>query len=134
MIMHLATFARNAILDAIETAIGPSAILKLRSGASPGNGDVASTGTVIATMNLPADWMAAAASGSKALLGTWQDPAADAAGTVGHFEVCKSDGTPGLRGDATLTGAGGLIELDAVTLNVGQAVSITSFTLVAPNA
>jgi hypothetical protein len=133
MIMHLATFARNALLDALETAIGANAILKLRSGASPATGDAASTGTVIATMNLPADWMAAASSGSKAMLGTWQDTAADAAGTVGHFEICTSAGTPGLRGDVTLTGGGGLIELDAVTLNLGQSVSITSFTLTAPN-
>lgn len=132
--MHFATFVRNALLDAIETAIGAAAILKLRSGASPADGDVASTGTVIATLNLPADWMAAAASGSKSLLGSWQDPAADAAGTIGHYELCKGDGTPAIRGSVTLTGGGGDITLDEVTLNLGRAVSITSFTLVAPNA
>ena len=132
--MHFATFVRNALLDAIETAIGASPILKLRSGGAPADGDVASTGTVIATMNLPADWMAAAASGSKSLIGTWQDSAADAAGTVGHYELCKNDGTPAIRGSVTITGGGGDITLDAVNLNAGQAVSITSFTLVAPNA
>lgn len=131
--MHLATFVRNALLDAIETAIGAAAIVKLRTGASPADADSASTGTVIATMNLPADWMANAASGSKSLLGTWQDTSADAAGTVGHFEICKSDGTPAIRGSVTLAGGGGDITLDAVTINLGQSITITSFNLTAPN-
>jgi hypothetical protein len=134
MTMHFSTPVRNALLDAIETAVGVSPILKLRAGASPGDGDVASTGAVIATMNLPSDWMAAAASGSKALLGTWQDLSADATGTVGHYELCKSDGTPAIRGSVTVTGGGGDITLDSVTLTSSQAVSITSFTLTAPNA
>jgi hypothetical protein len=134
MAMHFSTDLRNGILDYIETYIGPSAILKLRSGASPGDGDVPSTGTVIATMNLPADWMANASGGSKGLQGVWQDLAADAAGTVGHYELCTSAGTPKIRDSVTLTGAGGGITLDAVTLNLGQAVSISSWTLVAPNA
>jgi hypothetical protein len=133
MTMHFSTPVRNALLDAIETAVGVSPILKLRSGASPADGDVASTGTVLATMTLPSDWMAAAASGSKALLGTWQDTSADATGTVGHYELCKSDGTPAIRGSVTATGGGGDITLDAVALNAGQSVSITSFTLTAPN-
>lgn len=132
--MHFSTPVRNALLDAIEAAIGVSPILKLRSGASPADGDVVSTGTVIATMNLPADWMAAASGGSKSLLGTWQDLAADAAGTVGHYELCKSDGTPAIRGSVTGSGGGGDVTLDNVTVNLGQAISITSFTLVAPNA
>ena len=132
--MHFSTPVRNALLDAIEAAIGVSPILKLRSGPSPADGDVASSGVVIATLNLPSDWMANASGGSKSLLGTWQDTSVDAAGTVGHYELCKSDGTPAIRGSVTLTGGGGDIALDAVTLNLGQSVSITSFTLVAPNA
>jgi hypothetical protein len=132
--MHFSDAVRNALLDAIEAAVGVSPILKLRAGPSPADGNVASTGTVIATMNLPADWMAAASGGSKSMLGTWQDLSADAAGTIGHYELCKSDGTPEIRGSVTLTGGGGDITLDAVTLNLGQSVSITSFTLVAPNA
>jgi hypothetical protein len=124
---------RNALLDAIETAVGVSPILKLRTGASPGDGDVPSTGTVIATMNLPSDWMAAASGGSKALLGTWQD--------LGR---CHRHG----RALRTLqerrhardprqrhaTGGGGDITLDNVSVNAGQAISITSWTLIAPNA
>lgn len=71
---------RNARLDAIETAIGASAVLRLRTGAPPTNITDPDTGTVIATINLPSDWMAAASSGTKVQSGTWQDLSADAAG------------------------------------------------------
>jgi hypothetical protein len=91
--MQLSTAVRNAILDAIETTIGASAILKIRSGAAPANVAAAASGTVLATMNLPSDWMAAASGGAKALSGSWQDSAADATGTAGHFEITAADGT-----------------------------------------
>lgn len=93
MAFQFSTAARNASLDAIETAIGASPILRIRTGVPPANAAAARTGTVLATMNLPADFMAAASAGSKALSGTWQDAAADAAGLAGHFEIMDSAGT-----------------------------------------
>lgn len=84
---------RNARADAIETTIGASAIMRIRSGVPPADCAAADTGTVLATINLPADWMAAAASGQKVLAGTWQDAAADAAGLAGHFRIYNSAGT-----------------------------------------
>ena len=122
----------NAMLDAAETAIGASAILKLRSGAAPATLADASTGTVIATLNLPADWMANAAGGVKALSGTWQDSAADATGTIGHFEFCSAGGTPHLRGSVTVVGGGGNIELQNVNVNATQSITITAFNLTKP--
>lgn len=76
--IQLSVTVRNARLDAIETAIGTSAILKIRTGSPPANCAASDTGTVLATVNLPSDWMAAAANGSKDLSGTWQDSSADA--------------------------------------------------------
>ena len=73
MSLQLSTAVRNARLDAIESTIGVSAILKIRTGAAPADCATADSGTVLATLNLPSDWMAAAASGNKALSGTWQD-------------------------------------------------------------
>ena len=72
MTFQFSTAARNASLDAIETAIGPSPILRIRTGAPPTNAAAARSGTVLATMNLPADFMAAASGGSKGLSGTWR--------------------------------------------------------------
>lgn len=132
MSLTFADAAWNAMLDAFETATGVSAILKLRTGSAPATVASPSTGTVVATMNLPSDWMANAASGTKALSGTWQDTSADAAGTVGHFEICKSDNTVMLRGTVTATGGGGDITLDNVAVNLAQSVTITAFNLSKP--
>ena len=93
MAFQFSTTSRNAALDAIEAAIGTSAVLKIRTGAAPATCGTADSGTVLATMSLPSDWLAAASSGSKAKSGTWQDAAADAAGTAGHFRIYASDGT-----------------------------------------
>jgi hypothetical protein len=92
MALQLSTAVRNAMLDASETAIGTSAIMRIRTGAPPANCAASDTGTVIATLNLPSDWMAAASSGQKTFLGTWQDASADALGTVGHFRIYDSTG------------------------------------------
>jgi hypothetical protein len=133
--IQLSAAVRNARLDAIETTIGTAAVLKLRTGAQPADLATADSGTVVATMTLPSDWMAAAASGQKALSGTWQDTSADAAGTVGHFRIYASDGTTKhLQGSVTITGSGGDMTLDNNVLAAAQAVSITSFTLTDGNA
>jgi hypothetical protein len=106
MAIQLSAAVRNARLDAIETAIGVSAILKIRTGSAPANVAAAATGTVLATLNLPSDWMAAASSGSKALSGSWTDSSADATGTAAHFEITATDGTTRhLQGTVTVTDA-----------------------------
>lgn len=135
MALQLSETVRNARLDAIETAIGASAVLKIRTGAPPADTGQADTGTVLATLNLPADWMAAAASGQKVKAGTWEDAAADADGTAGHFRIYASDGTTcHLQGTVTGSGGGGDMELDNVSIATGQQVAITSFALTDGNA
>lgn len=135
MAVQLSTAVRNARLDAIETTVGVSAKLEIRSGAQPADCATADSGTLLASMTLPSDWMAAAASGSKALLGTWQDASADAAGTAGHFRIKDNAGTTcHMQGSVTATSGGGDIELDNTSIAVGQQVTITGFTLTDANA
>lgn len=135
MAIQLSVAVRNARLDAIESTIGTSAILTIRTGAAPADCATANSGTVLATLNLPSDWMNAAATGAKTLLGTWQDAAADAAGTAGHFRIHNSAGTVcGMQGTVTATGGGGDMTLDNAVLAVGQQVTVTSFTLTDGNA
>ena len=135
MAVQLSVAVRNARLDSIETSIGTSAVLKIRSGAQPATCATADSGTVLATLNLPTDWMAAASSGSKAILGTWQDLSADATGTAGHFRIYDSGGTVcGIQGSITATGGGGDMTLDNTSIASGQTVTITSFTLTDANA
>ncbi|QTH22015.1 hypothetical protein HRJ34_00275 [Rhizorhabdus wittichii] len=135
MTLQYSAAVRNAKLDAVETAIGASAVLKIRTGAPPANCAAADAGTVLATLNLPADWMAAASAGSKSKSGTWQDLTADAAGTAAHFRIYASDGvTCHAQGTITATGGGGDMTLDNTSIAAGQQVDVTAFTLTAGNS
>lgn len=133
--IQLSTSVRNDRLDRIETTIGADAVMKIRTGAPPTNCGTADSGTVVATLTLPTDWMAAASSGQKAMAGTWQDNSADAAGTAGHFRIYDSGGTTcHMQGTITATGGGGDMELDNTVLAAGQQFQVTSFTLNEANA
>lgn len=135
MAIQLSTTVRNARLDAIETAVGASAVLKIRSGAAPANCGTADSGTVLAALTLPSDWMAAASSGSKSKSGTWEDTSADATGTAAHFRLYASDGTTcHMQGTVTATGGGGDMTVDNTSFAAGQAFTVTAFTLTDGNA
>jgi hypothetical protein len=135
MALQKSVAVRNAQLDTIESTIGASAILKIRTGAQPATCATADSGTVLATITLPSDWMAAASSGSKAKLGTWEDTSADAAGTAAHFRIYDSGGTTcHLQGTVTATGGGGDMTVDNVVFALAQDFLITAFTITAGNA
>ena len=133
MALQYSTTVNNARLDAIETAIGTSAILKIRTGAAPANCAAADSGTVLSTVNLPSDWMAAAASGAKAKSGTWQDASADASGTAAHFRVYDSGGTTcHIQGTVGTSGTDMIV--DNTNFAAGQQFTISGFTITAGNA
>lgn len=135
MALQESVTVRNAKLDAIETAIGTSARLKIRTGAQPANCAAADSGTVLADLTLPSDWMAAASSGTKAKSGTWEDTSADATGTAAHFRLYASDGTTcHMQGSVTATGGGGQMEVDSTSFTAGQTFTVTAFTLTAGNS
>ena len=108
--MQLSVLARNNLLEAIELAYigqtlsagtgtggsitGTAAAAKLRfhTGTMPANCAAARTGTQLVDMTLPADLMSVAASGSKALNGSWQ-AAASAAGLAGYYSIMDNAGT-----------------------------------------
>jgi len=130
MTLQVSVAVSNARLDAIETAVGVSPIMRIRSGAPPATNATADSGTVLATINLPSDWMAAASARSKSMSGTWEDNAADATGTAGHWRVYDSTGTTcHLQGTITATGGGGDMTVDNTSLAAGQQFTVTSFTI-----
>jgi len=134
MALQYSTAVRNAKLDAVETTIGTSAVLKFRTGTVPATCATADAGTVVATLSLPSDWMDAATGGTKSKAGTWNDTSADNSGTIAHWRLYASDGTTcHAQGTATITGGGGDITLDAVVVTAAQVVTITSFVLTAGN-
>lgn len=126
--VQLSTPVRNARLNAIENEIGANAVLKIRTGTKPASADAADSGDVLATINLPADWMADAVSGSKAKLGTWEVLEAEGTGTAEHFRVYASDGiTCGMQGSCG-QGSENLV-LDNASIAEGQKVTISTFNL-----
>ena len=135
MAVQLSVAVRNARLDVIETTIGTTPIMRIRTGAQPANCAAAFTGTVLATLTLPSDWMAAAASGIKAMSGSWTDASADAAGTAAHFQICDAAGTTcHWQGTVTATGGGGDLTVDNAVFAAGQAFTVTSFSATDANA
>lgn len=133
MAIQLAVLTRNARLDAIETEIGTDPILKLRTGAPPATCATADSGTVLCSMTLPTDYLAAAGSGAKAKAGVWSGTAIGGGGTIAHFRIYDSGGSVcHLQGTAA-TGSGDM-SLDNAVVADGQAITITGFTLTDGNS
>lgn len=135
MAIQFSVAVRNARADAIETAIGASAVMRIRSGAAPANCATADSGTVLASLNLLSDWMAAASAGVKAKAGTWEDASADATGVAAHWRIYDTPGTTcHWQGTVTGTGGGGDMEVSNVNFAAAQPFSVTSFSLTEANA
>lgn len=119
---------RNAKLDAVETTIGTSAVLKIFSGAEPANCAAADPSGLLATITLPSDWMSAAAAGVKDKLGAWT-AAASGTGTAASFRIYDSGVvTCHIQGNVTATGGGGDMTLDNTNIASGQTVTVTGAT------
>ena len=135
MAVQLSVAVRNARLDSLETTVGTGAILKIRSGSAPANCATADSGTVLASLTLPSDWMGNAGSGQKAKSGTWEDTSADATGTAAHWRLYDSGGsTCHAQGTVTATGGGGDMTVDNTSFASGQPFTVTGFTLTDGNA
>lgn len=133
--MQFSESVRNARADSVETVLGTSPVMRIRSGAPPANTAASRTGTVLATIALPSDWMGDAASGVKSLAGTWQDASADASGTAGHWEILDNgETTVHMQGTCTGSGGGGDMEIDNPALVAGQQFTVTAFSWTEGNA
>ncbi len=128
---------RNARLDQIESLNGTSCSLEIRTGSPPASCATAGTGTVLATINLPTDWMAAASSGSKSIAGTWTDASADATGTAGYFRVYNSQATKDnttcfMQGTVGTSGTD--MTVNSTSFVAGNSFTVNTFTLTDGNA
>ena len=134
MTAQLSVAVRNAKANAIESTIGASAVLKIFSGAKPADCAAADPSGLLCTLNLPADWLAAAAAGAAAKAGTWSGTGSGA-GNAASFRIYATDGTTcGMQGTVTATGGGGDLTLDNINIAVSQVVTINSFSWTEGNA
>lgn len=116
----------NATLDALTALFPAGSILEIRSGAAPGAENTA-TGTLLASITLPATPWNAAASGAATKNGTWQDASADGTGTAAHFRLKNSGDTHRIEG--TVGQGSGDLSLDNTSINATQVVTISTFQL-----
>ena len=136
MVMQFSDAVTHAALDAIETAAGTTPTIEFRSGAKPTNCGSADAGTLLATGTLPSDWMAAASGRAKVKAGAWTATGQAAAGggtAIGHFRI-KQGATCHFQGSVTVTGGGGDMTVDNISVANAQVVTVNTFTLNGPAA
>jgi len=138
MAIQLKVECRNARLDAIEVYGSTSCAMRIYTGAQPADCITANAGTLLVDINLPADWMNAAATGSKAKSASaWSAAASGGAGaTPGHFRIYNSQATKDqttcfIQGSCAI--GSGDINFDG-TITSGQTVTISTFTLTDANS
>jgi hypothetical protein len=142
MAINMSVEVRNGMLNAINTALGANAVLRIYANAVPASCTTNDTNAVLANMSINDAansnfCLGAAANGAIAKIGTWQDAAADANGNAGHWRIYTS-ANAGANLNASLQGncaaANGDMTLDNVNIAINQTVTVTGFTLTAPNA
>jgi hypothetical protein len=130
MAIQMGDTLRNNRANQTESTAGTSAILEIRSGSPPATCATADSGTLLASMTLPVDWLTAASGGAVSQSGTWEDLLANNAGTAGHFRLKNSAGSVcHMQGTVTATGGGGDMTVDNTSIALNQVVRVTSFTL-----
>ena len=135
MAVQFSIAIRNARLDVIETTVGESPKLQLRTGAPPANCAAATSGDLVREITLATNWWGAATNGMKELSSSWVDTNAGQAGVVGHYRLLNSAGTVcHEQGTVTITGSGGDMTLDNTNVALNQVITITSWTKTDGNA
>lgn len=131
MAIRLNTAVQNQLADSLGGAFD-SGVLEIYSGAQPANANTAASGTLLASIALPADSFSAAVAGVASKAGTWSDTSANASGAAGWARFRNTGDTLRMDGSVTLTAGGGDITLDDVNIVAGGTVTVTGFTITQP--
>jgi hypothetical protein len=121
---------RNAMLDAITTSAGASALLRIYDGSRPATGGTATT--LLAELTCNATFAPAASSGILTLNAITQDSSANATGTATWFRIVKADGTTHVLDGSVGTSGSDLI-LTTTSIVATQPVSVSSFVITEGN-
>lgn len=135
MALQFSTTYRNALLDQLETTAGTAAKITIFSGAVPANCAAANPAGALVSYTLASDWAASASGGTKVLNNLPVAGTASGSGTAASFRLYANDGTTcHMQGTVTVTGGGGDVTIDNVSITNAQAVNITAGTFTAPGA
>lgn len=137
VILELSDTIRDIMMDAIDTEIGTTGHFRIYDGTMPATTSDANAGTLLVSFNLPNPAFGASAAGVMAKNGTWQDTSADGTGTAQYFRIYdNTSGTPTTDGcviQGNVSTASAALNLDNTSINTGQQVTISTFTLTAGN-
>lgn len=134
MALGLSTAAANALLDTGIQTTFDSGVLEIRSGTRPASADTLPTGTVLATIPIPADSFNAASGGTITKQGVWQDGSADATGTATWFRLQQAadlgtTNTTDERIDGDVAVSASDLNLTTTAIATADQITITQFDL-----
>lgn len=134
MALQYSVAVRDAMNNQVEATIGTAPKLQFRTGAPPANCATAASGTLLAELTLPSDWIGASWSGVCTKAGTWSSTGV-AAGTIGHYRILDSAGTTcHEQGTVTAGGGGGDMTVDNTSIAIGQTITVSTYTKTRGNA
>lgn len=126
------TSIRNAMLDAITTRAGASALFRIYDGARPATGVAVGVQVLLAELTCNAVFAPAAASGVLTLNAITQDSSANATGTATWFRIVQSNGTTFVL-DGNVGTSGSDLNLTTTSIIITQPVQVTSFVITEGN-
>jgi hypothetical protein len=132
MAVGCSTTLRNARLDAITTAAGGSALLRIYDGTRPATGAAITSQVLLAELTCNATFAPAASSGTLTLNAITQDSSANATGTATWARIVTSGATFVL--DCSVGTSGADINLNTTSIVSGAAVAVTSAVFTEGNA
>lgn len=133
MALSYSTAVRNAMLDAITSAVGASGLVRIYDGSRPATpGTAVSTQVLLAELACSATFAAAASAGVLTVNAITADSSANNSGTATWFRVTTSAGSGVVDGNVGTSGSD--LNLTTTSITAGQSVSITSFTITEGNA
>lgn len=131
MALAFSSALRNARADAITTAAGGSALLRIYDGTRPATGGTATT--LLAELACNATFAPGASGGVLTLNAISNDASANATGTATWFRIVKSDGTTHVM-DGNVGTSGSDLNLNTTSIVSGGPVAVSSFVITEGNA
>lgn len=131
MTIRISTGLRNQLANSVGGSFD-SDTLEIRVGTQPASADDTVSGSLLVQMTLPADAFGAANAGAIQKNGTWQDTSANDTGIAGWFRLKNGDDTLRIDGSVTVTGGGGNLTLNSISIVAGGTVTVTSFSITQP--
>lgn len=134
MAIQMSAAVRNARLDAIETAGGTAAILRIYTGAQPADCATANSGTLLAQITMASDWALPASGGTKGFSNLPLTTTATTSGTAAHYRLYHSTNTTSAIMQGSVGQGSGDLQLDNTSIQTGQTINVTAWTITDGNA